>query len=703
MPVPADLIERKEAHFVLWRPSANDKPPRLVIGRFQPGNPPQLADEQSFPLEQDAQKKGLWSIAASDCGLESGHVYHYWFEVEDTNPQRRDAVPAKQVRCTDPAAYTVDWRLLAPPLPPPFTEDNRQPAAVIKFENDRLLAADPGGEAAAFPDDPGPDTLPANNRLVIYELPTAWSRSGGLGPGERAVGTFQDVLALIDEAAGGANFVGVHALRAGHSYLGALGINALELLPAQDSFFKRAWGYDTAHFLAPDFELGFPDGNSWPTANLDLAKLVESAHQNGIRFFIDVVMAFARQEAYQAIDFDDFYIEDPFRHQDDPDALTSGRGGDGHKEVRDGFGSTLLRYTRATGTPVYDPVSGNNMVLVPARGLMYSFITRWMRDFHVDGVRMDSVENVANWDFVGGFKDRARQLWQDRWQAAGLGAGADERFLVVGEELSEPMQLLTQNRLDGLWNDSFRQLVRAAILGEAAPGEATFESTVRKAIDCRQLGFADGAQAVNYITSHDVQGFRRERLFNMLVSSGLRDLELQKRIELAFVCLLTAVGIPMLLAGEEFADQHDLFDAQGHVSETGGKQVDPVDFTRANEPWRKVVLDYVARLVHFRTTHPALAVNDTEFLHIDFNDGKRVLAWKRGSPGQDPVVVVANFSDFSTQNALSDPRAEYVVHNWSATPPGRHWREVTQDRDVRPDQVGREPIFSWEAKVYTIA
>ena len=200
-----------------------------------------------------------------------------------------------------------------------------------------------------------------------------------------------------------------------------------------------------------------------------------------------------------------------------------------------------------------------------------------------------------------------------------------------------------------------------------------------------------------------MEGFRRERLFNMLVSSGLRDLDLQKRIELAFACLLTAVGIPMLLAGEEFADQHDLFDAQGHVSETGGKQVDPVDFTRANEPWRKVILDYVARLVHFRTTQPALAVNDTEFLHIDFNDGKRVLAWKRGSPGQDPVVVVANFSDFATQNALGDPRAEYVVHNWPATPPGRHWREVTQDRDVRPDQVGREPIFSWEAKVYTTA
>jgi hypothetical protein len=28
---------------------------------------------------------------------------------------------------------------------------------------------------------------------------------------------------------------------------------------------------------------------------------------------------------------------------------------------------------------------------------------------------------------------------------------------------------------------------------------------------------------------------------------------------------------------------------------------------------------------------------------------------------------------------------------------------VPQQRDVRPDQVGREPIFAWEAKVYTLS
>jgi len=178
---------------------------------------------------------------------------------------------------------------------------------------------------------------------------------------------------------------------------------------------------------------------------------------------------------------------------------------------------------------------------------------------------------------------------------------------VVGEELTLPMDLLAQQRLDGLWNDRFRELVRAAILGEPATAES-FESAVRQVIDCRALGFADGAQAINYLTSHDVEGFRRERLYTMLTRSGVAEVE--KRIRLGFVCLLTAVGIPMILAGEEFGDQHDRFDEHGNVSQDGGKQVDPVNFTRLLDPARKAIFDVVARLVKFRSSHPALAVND---------------------------------------------------------------------------------------------
>ena len=168
----------------------------------------------------------------------------------------------------------------------------------------------------------------------------------------------------------------------------------------------------------------------------------------------------------------------------------------------------------------------------------------------------------------------------------------------------------------------------------------------------------------------------------------------------------------MILAGEEFADQHDRVDPSGKITQAGGKQVDPVNYSRLEDafledgktpdpmpPVRREILSYVSGLIHLRTSHPALRVNETNFLHIDFNDGKRVLAWVRGSPN-DPVVVLANFSDFVSTDAGSG--GEYVVPGWPATPEGRKWVEVTQSRDVPAEWIGREPIYPWEAKVYRL-
>ena len=126
---------------------------------------------------------------------------------------------------------------------------------MIRHSQGRLAPCDPGGETADWQADPLLNTLPPNNRLVIYELPTTWSRRAG-GHFGMDDGSFRDVLALIDPNALGANFTDLDVLQAGRSYLSELGVNALELLPPADSFFKREWGYDTTNFLAPDFDLG---------------------------------------------------------------------------------------------------------------------------------------------------------------------------------------------------------------------------------------------------------------------------------------------------------------------------------------------------------------------------------------------------------------------------------------------------------------
>lgn len=669
----AHLFGLKKTAFVLWHPHhTNPEPPTLVIGQFQAGNPPTLINRQVFPLTQQGD---LWRIDAAKCRLIDGQVYHYWFEVSDSSPTR----DGSRIACTDPTAFTVDWRLLAPKRPPPYKVDDQDPAAVVKFENGHLVPCDPGGETF----DPAPriaaDGAAPNNRLVIYELPTSWARMNIHGDPEIGVGTFRDVIALVDENADAANFAGTDALQPGRSHLVELGVNALELLPPADSFVDREWGYATSNYFAPDYDLGFPAGHFSPTANIDLVKLVNLCHDCGIRFFIDVVMAFGTRAALENVNFPDFHINaDAEPH--DPDAHQS--GGQGR---RNGFGGKLWRYGRFVQG--YDPVSGTSGLISPARQLMKAYLLRWMSDFAVDGVRMDSVNNVANWDFVQEFKDLARQTWKGN-------GGTDDRFLVVGEELSVPLELVTQNRLDGLWNEEFKRLLRAAILGRNSEKEPSFEWTVRKLIDCRNLGFRDGAEAVNYVGSHDVEGFRNERLFNFLQNNAIVFTE--ERIKLAFVCLLTAVGIPMIFAGDEFADQHDL-----SVSNPP-KQRDPVNFERLNEPFRRRIFAYVARLVKFRTSYDALSVNDTEFIHVDFNNAKRVLCWRRGLPGSDrQVVVVANFSDFITADALNG-HAEYRVPNWPATPPGKKWREMTQECDVPAEWVAREPIFPWEAKVYAL-
>jgi len=670
----AHLLELKRTMFVLWRPGNSWPPPRLVIGWFQPGNPPSLNNEQRWDLAELPGMPGVWGLAAGQLGLGDGNVYHYWFEVTDTSPHRN----GWRILVTDPLARTVDWRLRAGALAGIYNGDDRDPAAVVKYSGGELVTCDAGGEVIL----PAPllptAQAPTNNRLVIYELPTSWTQSTADGSPGVGVGTFRDVAALVDMNAAGANFTGLDALAPGRSHLQQLGINALELLPPADSFVNREWGYATSNYLAPDYDLGFPDGNSSPTANLDLAVLVSLCHAQGIRFFADVVMAFGTHAPMENVNFEDFHL-DPNLRPDDPDANQSG----GHGR-RDGFGGTLWRYSHTAEG--YDPLDGVTRTFFPARQFMKLALLRWMEDFAIDGLRLDSVNNIANWDFVQEFKDLARSHW------AGTGSEAD-RFLVVGEELSVPRELITQGRLDGLWNEEFKYRARAALLGEPGEKDASFEQTVQRMIDCRLVGFADGAQAVNYLGSHDVEGFRNERLYNFLVNNGVPLTE--ERIKLGFVCLLTAVGVPMIFAGDEFADEHDL--GTGHPL----KQRDAVNFERVDEDWRRRVFDYVARLVKLRTTSDALCVNDTEFLHTDFADGKRVLAWRRGFAGSDEqVVVVANFSSYLSDNATDG--GDYYVPNWPATPAGRRWREITQQRDIAPEWVGREAIFPWEAKVYAL-
>ena len=114
-------------------------------------------------------------------------------------------------------------------------------------------------------------------------------------------------------------------------------------------------GYGTSHYLAPDYELGYPEDFCSPTPNRDLVDLINSLHSRDIRVLLDVVLGFMKEEPYRYIAFDDFYLEDPRKHAGDPDAESS-RFEDGKKVPRDPFGASCPRYVRTVTT--YDPIDG---------------------------------------------------------------------------------------------------------------------------------------------------------------------------------------------------------------------------------------------------------------------------------------------------------------------------------------------------------
>lgn len=657
-----DILERRKTKFVLWIPgqrAGSSLPELLLAGPIEVDSNLSASTNVTFnvPL-QKSNEPDLWEIDPNNIrpALQDGKVYHYWFQITDTSS---DNIGTMKV--TDPMVYTVDYR----PVPNRFATDSEvQPAGVIKFRDKRLWPCDIDGREPKPVETPADDSLPDNNHMVIYELPTSWAKTGKSADGGTDAGTFTDVLALFDANTAGENFKGIPFID-NEAIVSDLGTNALELLPIADTKPIDQWGYATAQYYAPDFDLG---------TSSQLTRLVEYIHSKNIRFFTDVVMAFG-YDPYIYIENEQFHIN-PAAEPNNPDSYQC--HGEG---MRSGWGGSSWRYMQETST--YDPKSGTTTTVHPSWVFHQGHLHRWMSDFGVDGLRLDSVNNVANYDFLKAYKDYAWELYRSRYKSP-----SDAKFLVIGEELSDPIDMITTGTLNALWNEVFKRRIRAAILGNSISGE-DFEWTVRKMVNCTldsDHPFTDGSQSIIYITSHDVGGDGNERLYNFLLNGGITNTDdIQRRAKLGFACLLTAVGIPMIFAGEEFCDQQDNFS-------DNTKQTDPVNYASKKDPWRSQLFDYVANLVRFRQQCPSLGDDDTDFIHVDW-DGK-IMAWKRGALNHPPVVVVANFSNGDT------PGTEYVIENWPDKDQAG-WREITQNRDVPSNWVGREPLMHWEVKVYT--
>jgi len=517
--------------------------------------------------------------------------------------------------------YEYDFRIDRAGQAPVFVAD---PYAeeLTRFGGYRGVLRMAGGHRRRLPFDwqgeiPAGVQLPNNNEIVVYELPMRWVDSSPDAV-DRQVGLGTFDKALFERL----------------PYLADLGVNAIELLPVQDSPDTLNWGYGTRFFFAPDVDMGDP---------VDLKLFVKACHTRGIRVILDVVMNHSRGCPLEALAPEMFYLTDA---RDEP-------GPDG--APRNAWGGALFRYRQ--------PARGD----FHARNLHYGMAEFWIREYRVDGFRIDEFKGIDNWDFVREFRQRAWQVQQ--------AAFPGRPFIVIAEDSWRRPQITHDlgggQTVDAAWDFDFRDEVRRLATNRVvtAYGETARSERARALISGRK-GWEDLAQRVAYVTSHDVEQFTEQRLYGMFMdllapswqSRPASDLDLAAldeavaamrtvfaQIHASFALMLTAVGIPMFLAGEEFADLHDLPHHDWRL-----KMSDPVDWQRAAVPGHAELRARIRELVWLRRRHGALQRNEVEFFGLpggfhpafDENDGPRVFAYCRsagqrlGSAGQ--VIVVAN-------------------------------------------------------------
>jgi len=272
-------------------------------------------------------------------------------------------------------------------------------------------------------------------------------------------------------------------------------------------------------------------------------------------------------------------------------------------------------------------------------------------EYHIDGYRIDDFADINDWDFVQEFHDRATAKSQSLFPTKPFWVIAEDsnrRFVTTGNDPNNPNG---RKVVDAIWNFGYRDEIRRLLTNSIATvfGQASRSTRVEHLISNMGVwndwpkqfdpGFADMDCSVSYITSHDVAD--APRLMNvllgpMLQAAGLGDGQIDSvkaavdgadvssnatlrstvqagaaRVFGGFAILMTSVGIPMFLAGEEFGDVHDM-----SYTDVNPKQEDPVQWGRAQFAANSQLKANVAKLIALRTSHPALQRDEVEFFYL---------------------------------------------------------------------------------------
>ncbi|HEX6454752.1 MAG TPA: malto-oligosyltrehalose trehalohydrolase [Trebonia sp.] len=445
-------------------------------------------------------------------------------------------------------------------------------------------------------------------------------------------------------------------------YLRDLGVTMVELMPLASFPGRRGWGYDGIGLFAVHEPYGGPAA---------LQRFVDAAHGLGLAVLLDVV----------------------YNHVGPGNRLEE-------------FGPY---FTSAHTTPWGPAVNLDQAGSDEVRAFIVDNALMWLRDYHLDGLRLDAVHALED--------HRAVHILESLSQAVDTLSAATGRSLVLIAESDQNDPRLISGRamggygLDGQWCDDFHHAVHTAVTGERQGYYGDFGSMACLAKVFTRAYFHDGTWSsfrgrshgrpvdaatvpsyrfVVFDQDHDQVGNRAigDRLASTLAANPLRD----GLLRVASGLVLLSPFTPMLFMGEEwgadtpwqyFTDHTDPFFAsavsEGRRSEFASHgwdfadvpdPQDPATFSRSKLSWsqleeepHKSLLTWYKSLIALRRSCPELTDPRLTSVRAACDEDARWLLVFRGT-----VRIAANLGDAPVTVLLTGTSPAVTASPPNATP-----------------------------------
>jgi maltooligosyltrehalose trehalohydrolase len=408
-------------------------------------------------------------------------------------------------------------------------------------------------------------------------------------------------------------------------FLFDLGITHIEVMPLAEFAGGRGWGYDGVALFAVNHCYGGPDG---------FKRFVNACHMQGIGVIVDVV----------------------YNHF----------GPVGNYTGKFGPYNTDKHHT-----PWGDAINFEDAGSDQVREFFFDNTRMWMRDYHVDGLRLDAIHEIID-------RSAIHFLEQLSANVENLSAMLGRRlFLIAESDLNNP-QIVTPIEakgfgMDAQWSDDFHHSLFTLLhVEEGGKGyyddfgefeclakslKAMFVydgiySVYRKRKHGRPVDGLSAHRFIGFIQNHDQVG-------NRATGDRLQHIVGWKRTRVALGIVLTAPFIPMLFQGEEwsastpflyFADHEDAemakqvaegrkkeFAAFGWDASQIPNPEDPETFRRSRLNWSEVdqgrhgeMLAWTRQLIHLRRRSLSLNDGDRGHVKVSFSEERKWLRMDRG-------------------------------------------------------------------------